>query len=226
MRNIIIGLSVLFFTLSGIITFKALETPANSTHYQKDPEGLRTNNHSPQSEEIIGQLAREQEANRALVAKLQATIARLEGELSNNNEERAAHVDTKGSEREIEVLAVLGSGMFRSGQIVINEDLVHIIKELVPDIAASSGHRVIIEGHTDNIPISSSSGSLYRDNRELSLLRAKAVADILVDNGISPDRISVIGHGDTRPIASNETVEGRVKNRRVEVKLTPGDRES
>ena len=226
MRNIIIGLSVLFFTLSGIITFKALETPANSTHYQKAPEGLRTNNLSPQSEERTGQLAREQEANRALVEELQAKIATLEGELSNNNEERAANVDTKGSEKEIGVLAVLGSGMFRSGQIVINEDLVYIIKELVPDIEASSGHRVIIEGHTDNIPISPSYERRYKDNRELSFLRAKAVADILVEQGISPERISVIGYGDTRPIASNETVEGRVKNRRVEVKLTPGDRES
>jgi flagellar motor protein MotB len=226
MRNIIIGLSVLFFTLSGIITFKVLETPATSTQYQKAPEGLRTNNLSPQSEERTGQLAREQEANRALVEELQAKISRLEGELSNNNEERAANVDTKGSEREIGVLAVLGSGMFRSGQIVINEDLVYIIKELVPDIEASSGHRVIIEGHTDNIPISPSYERRYKDNRELSFLRAKAVADILVEQGISPERISVIGYGDTRPIASNETVEGRVKNRRVEVKLTPGDRES
>jgi outer membrane protein OmpA-like peptidoglycan-associated protein len=60
---------------------------------------------------------------------------------------------------------------------------------------------------------------------ELSFLRAKAVGDMLIKNGISSERISVIGYGDTRPIASNETYEGRVKNRRVEVKLLPADRE-
>jgi outer membrane protein OmpA-like peptidoglycan-associated protein len=60
---------------------------------------------------------------------------------------------------------------------------------------------------------------------ELSFLRAKAIADILVKRGISLERISVIGSGDTRPIDSNETNEGRVKNRRVEVKLIPGDME-
>ncbi len=60
---------------------------------------------------------------------------------------------------------------------------------------------------------------------DLSFLRAKAVAGILVKYGISPERISVTGYGDTRPIASNETDEGRAKNRRVEVKLIPEDKE-
>ncbi len=99
------------------------------------------------------------------------------------------------------------------------------VKELVPDILASPDHRVIIEGHTDNMPIMQSTGKRYRDNMELSFLRAKAVARILEKNGISLERISVIGYGDTRPIASNETHEGRIKNRRVEVKLIPGDKE-
>jgi outer membrane protein OmpA-like peptidoglycan-associated protein len=56
---------------------------------------------------------------------------------------------------------------------------------------------------------------------DLSFLRAKAIANILVFHGLSPDRISVIGYGDTHPIDSNDTEEGRAKNRRVEVKLVP-----
>jgi outer membrane protein OmpA-like peptidoglycan-associated protein len=60
---------------------------------------------------------------------------------------------------------------------------------------------------------------------ELSFLRAKAVADILVGKGIPFERISVIGYGDTRPIDTNETDEGKLKNRRVEVKLVPQDKE-
>jgi outer membrane protein OmpA-like peptidoglycan-associated protein len=61
---------------------------------------------------------------------------------------------------------------------------------------------------------------------ELSFLRAKAVARILVKHGISLERISIIGYGETHPIASNETDAGRAKNRRVEVKLVPEDKES
>jgi flagellar motor protein MotB len=90
---------------------------------------------------------------------------------------------------------------------------------------ASPDHRVVIEGHTDNMPISRSPGKRYIDNMELSFLRAKAVASILVNNGIAPERISVVGYGDSRPIDSNETAMGRINNRRVEIKLTPESEE-
>jgi outer membrane protein OmpA-like peptidoglycan-associated protein len=56
---------------------------------------------------------------------------------------------------------------------------------------------------------------------DLSLRRARAIEKILVSHGIPSNRISVIGYGDARPIASNHTEEGRAKNRRVEVKLMP-----
>ena len=225
MRNIIIVLSVIIFTLSGIITFKALSIPARNTHYQNAPEITEAKELSPDSQDISGKLAKEQAADRDLVEKLQATIVKLEDELSSNNEEARVNVEPEVSKEKPRVIAVLGAGALRSGQVVINEDMMNVVKELIPDILASPDHRVIIEGHTDNIPVSSSGGKQYIDNMDLSFLRAKAVTRILVENGISPGRISIIGYGDTRPIASNETNEGRVKNRRVEVKLEPGDKE-
>ena len=76
---------------------------------------------------------------------------------------------------------------------------------------------ILIEGHTDNIP----TGKVGSDNLELSSRRAKAIANILILHGIPPQRISIKGYGDTRPIESNSTEEGRAKNRRVEVKLIP-----
>jgi outer membrane protein OmpA-like peptidoglycan-associated protein len=63
------------------------------------------------------------------------------------------------------------------------------------------------------------------DNIELSFLRANAVAIQLVKSGIPLERISVIGYGETRPIASNETSEGRARNRRVVVKLVPVEKD-
>ncbi len=54
---------------------------------------------------------------------------------------------------------------------------------------------------------------------DLSVRRAKAIADLLIDRGIPRERITVVGYGDTRPIDTNNTEEGRSKNRRVEVKL-------
>ncbi len=217
MRNIIIGLSILFFALSGIITYKALMIPVNNTHYQNNPKESRSEDIPPQSEKF----AKDPETNQALVKELQATIARLEDKLSDKNGETKTNVESEGSVKKSRVLAVLDGRTFRSGQIVIDKYLMKVVDELVRGILASPGHLVMIEGHTDSIPIKSSPEREYIDNMELSFLRAKAVADILVKKGISLERISVIGYGDTRPVASNETEDGRAKNRRVEVKLIP-----
>jgi flagellar motor protein MotB len=226
MRNLIIGLSILFYSLSVIITFKALEIPVNNTRYQDKPKGLKSKDFWSKLKDVTGQFAKQQTADRALVEELQTKIARLEDKLSNENEETQTNFETERSKKKAIVLGMLGSGGgFRSGQVTINVNLINAVEELVPDILASPDYRVIIEGHTDNIPIKPSTGNRYRDNMELSFLRAKAVALTLVKYGISLERISVIGYGDTHPKSSNETDEGRAKNRRVEVKLIPVDKE-
>ncbi len=71
--------------------------------------------------------------------------------------------------------------------------------------------RIEIQGHTDNI------GS-HEYNVMLSKRRAQAVADYLAAHGISPDRMTVEGFGETRPVASNDTEDGRARNRRVQIK--------
>ena len=72
--------------------------------------------------------------------------------------------------------------------------------------------RLEISGHTDN------QGD-PDDNRELSEARALAVVEWLVDAGIAPERLTAAGFGDTRPIAPNETADGRAQNRRIEFRL-------
>ena len=79
------------------------------------------------------------------------------------------------------------------------------------------GYRVSLEGHTDNIPISTPQ---FPSNWELSAARAIAVAKYFIeDMHFSPETISAEGYGEYRPIASNDTPEGRLANRRVELKL-------
>jgi len=220
MRIIIIGLSIIFFSLSAIITFKALGIPVHKTSYQDYREEVTS-----ESNDVINKLTEDQHANRALVADLQATIARLEDKLTTK-EEALENMKTPDAENRQRTLTVFGGGTFRSGQDVINDIDFSTIENLVGEISAFPESRVIIEGHTDNIPIKTSAGRHYSDNMDLSFLRAKAIANILVFHGISLDRISVIGYGDTRPIASNATEEGRAKNRRVEVKLVPEERKN
>ncbi|MDI1292895.1 MAG: OmpA family protein [Methylobacter sp.] len=211
MRLIIIGLSIVFFTLSGIITFKALELPVHKASYQDKPKDVRS-----EANNVIKKMIEDQDANRAVVADLQATITQLEDKLKTK-ENVLESIKTTDTENRPRTLAIFGGETFSSGRVAINDAALSTIERFVGEISVSQGSRVIIEGHTDNIP----TGKLHIDNMGLSLQRARAIANVLVSHGVSSDRISVIGYGEAQPIGSNDTEEGRAKNRRVEVKLIP-----
>ena len=80
------------------------------------------------------------------------------------------------------------------------------------------GFTALVEGHTDNLPVRSGP---FASNQELSEARAEAVRDVLVSMGVPTSRFLVLGYGDTRPIASNATADGRGMNRRVDVSVIP-----
>ncbi len=225
MRRLIQTGTIILFALAAIVMFKALGIPDSNSYYQSNTEVIARPQPSQTSKDELERIEKEQYANRVLVEELQATIANLEDKLLTEKQDSPKSAVAINPERTSRTLAVFGGDTFQSGQIVINENLMNTVKELVQDILSSPGYRVIIEGHTDNIPIRSSKGNRYIDNMELSFLRAKAVAKVLVEEGVSTERISVIGYGDTRPKTSNDTKEDRAKNRRVEVKLVPDDKE-
>ena len=77
---------------------------------------------------------------------------------------------------------------------------------------AKTNYRIYIAGHTDNV-------GNAKANQQLSEDRANAVKKYLIDKGIAETRVKTEGFGDTRPVASNKTAEGRQKNRRVEFKV-------
>ena len=86
----------------------------------------------------------------------------------------------------------------------------------VGSVFAATEFPVTIEGHTDNIPIST---PLFPSNWELSAVRATTVLRILMSAGVGAERLTAIGYGDQRPTANNETPEGRARNRRVAIQL-------
>lgn len=214
MHFIIIGLSILFFTLSAIVTFKALNIPTHDAFYQENwkNEALEPSN-------ATQNLVQDPDTNKVNVVEPEAAMALPEEKfpVTEGIIESAKPPDTESWPR---TLTIFGGTTFRSGQDVINNVTFSTIEKLIEEISAYPGSRVIIEGHTDNIPV----GRQHRDNTDLSLRRAKAIANILVSYGIPLERISVVGYGDTRPVESNNKEEGRAKNRRVEVKLMPKER--
>ena len=86
----------------------------------------------------------------------------------------------------------------------------------IAQILAEDPHVIQVEGHTDNLPIHNSA---FHSNWELSAVRASTVVRLLAGNGIAERRLSATGFGETRPVAENDTAEGRAKNRRVSVML-------
>jgi chemotaxis protein MotB len=77
-------------------------------------------------------------------------------------------------------------------------------------------HAIQVEGHTDNLPINT---PLFASNWELSSVRASSVVRLFLENGISESRLTAVGHAAKQPAASNETPEGRSRNRRVTVMI-------
>jgi outer membrane protein OmpA-like peptidoglycan-associated protein len=117
---------------------------------------------------------------------------------------------------------------FSLGKSVINDNITRLIQQSTQYILSlPPNYRVIVEGHTDNLPIkiTSEKECLITNNMSLSLFRAKKIARMFEDEGIPSKRISALGYGTKRPIASNNTAEGRAKNRRVVVRLIPEDKE-
>ena len=128
MRNFIITISILLYILSGIVIYRALGIPVNNSYYQKQPQAVESKDLSPKAEAITVQLAKEQAINQALVKELQATIAKLEDKLLIDEKEDQLNAETQGTAKKARILAVIGSGAFRSGQVGISEDLANTMQ--------------------------------------------------------------------------------------------------
>ncbi|HEY9186197.1 MAG TPA: OmpA family protein [Salegentibacter sp.] len=110
--------------------------------------------------------------------------------------------------------------LFSSGSWAVNTEGRKAVQQLGQVLAQNPDIAVLIEGHTDDVPYGGS-GAL-KDNWDLSTKRATSIVQILRENqNIDPQNLTAAGRGEHAPIATNESAEGRSKNRRIEVILTP-----
>lgn len=108
--------------------------------------------------------------------------------------------------------------VFDSGKAELKPQATPILTEIASELATLP-NEVIVEGHTDNVPIHH---GRFGSNWELSMARAYAVIQFLQAHGINPKRLSGIGYGEFRPIADNSTPAGRAQNRRIGITLLRG----
>jgi chemotaxis protein MotB len=98
------------------------------------------------------------------------------------------------------------------------------LAKIAPTLAGLQGQQIVVEGFTDDEPIGPTLRTRFPSNLELSSARADAVVRYLVAKGVPQNTISAQGFGESRPVASNDTPQGKAKNRRVEIVITAASR--
>lgn len=108
--------------------------------------------------------------------------------------------------------------LFNSGSWAVGTEGKKAVEQLASVLSQNKDINVLIEGHTDNVPYT---GTTILDNWDLSVKRATAIVRILEDKGVNQTQITAAGRSEFVPVGSNETSEGKAKNRRIEIILAP-----
>jgi chemotaxis protein MotB len=194
------------------------------------------------------QAAKQLQDEAGKTAALGAKVADLEAKLAASQKDVAEVTEEKGKleakSAQYEQLAQSLQGQISAGQIELSELKGKMTVKLKDKILFSSGSakigkegkialdavaeafkslkgkNVIVAGYTDNVPIGTSG---YPDNWALSSARAASVVRYLASKGVDPQTLGAAGFSEYRPLAANDTPEGRSQNRRIEIALTPAD---
>jgi chemotaxis protein MotB len=180
---------------------------------------------------------------------LEAKVADLEAKLAAARQEKSKldvqYTQLEAKSSQYEQLAQSLQGQISAGQIELSELKGKMTVKLKDKILFSSGSAalgkegkvaldavaeafkdlkdktVLVAGYTDNVPIGKKGG--YNDNWDLSSARATSVVRYLASKGVDPHMLGVAGYSEYRPLATNETADGRSQNRRIEIALTAAD---
>ena len=212
---------------------RAAELEANAARIAKEREQLRQEQ---------SQLAATLEQERQRLKAEEADKARLEQErlakeeeikrLTRTQEELSKSLQDEIAKGNITIQQVrdrltinmVDRVLFDSGQAQVKPAGIKVLKQVADVLKTVTDKQIRIEGHTDNVPISSKLQDRFKTNWELSTARATTVVRYLIDQGgVDRQYLSAVGYADTHPIASNDSEEGRSSNRRIEIVLYPKD---
>ena len=247
MKNIVLaGLSLLFVAsiTSCVSNKKYLAAKGHIYGLQQDSTSLearlaQANSRIANLEGKVGQMAQtnqftsnqlnqSQEEIAAQRRRLEALQARIDQQRKNTEAIRAKMADALKGFTSDQLSVAIKNGkvyvsmqeslLFPSGSAVVNPKGKEALGTLAQVLNANLDINVLVEGHTDSIPIRQK----YEDNLALSVARSTAIERILAkDYQVAPERITASGRSQYEPIADNATPEGRARNRRTEIILEP-----
>lgn len=175
----------------------------------------------------LEKLKQELEARSIRVAELESVIAAKDAAMNQLKDAISrALTDFEGKGLTVEqrdgkvYVSMENKLLFESGSWAVGSNGREAVRQLGTVLADNPDIAILIEGHTDNVPYKGN--AQLSGNWDLSTKRATAIVNILRENpSINPENLTAAGRGEYAPVASNETSEGKAKNRRIEVILTP-----
>lgn len=173
--------------------------------------------------ETLAQMGRKDEyityIQKAITRKDSINIAlgfKLKSVLKNGFHDEDIQIDV---EKTVVYISIADKLLFKSGSATISKDAKIVLGKVAEVIAAQPDLEVMVEGYTDSKPISTAG---IKDNWDLSVKRSTSVIRVLQnDFNIAPNRLIAAGRSEYIPLASNDTVEGRARNRRTRIVLMP-----
>ena len=161
-----------------------------------------------------------------MLREMQAIIARQDEMTKKLNQTlRDALVGFNSDELTMEIrdgkvyVSMSDKLLFKSGSNAVEPKGVEALKALADVLNKNPDIQILVEGHTDNVPIKT---AVYKDNWDLSVARATSITRMLNEKyGVAATRMTASGRGEYFPKASNDTAEGKAKNRRTEIILSP-----
>src|SRR5688572_5338172 len=195
---------------------QASDLEANASRIAKEREQLRQEQARLAAALDQERIAKEEEIKR--LTKTQEELSKsLQDEISKGN-------ITIQQVRDRLTINMVDRVLFDSGQAQVKPAGVQVLKQVADVLNKITDKQIRIEGHTDNVPISTKLQGRYKTNWELSTARATTVVRFLIDQGgVDRQYLSAVGYADTHPLASNDSEEGRSSNRRIEIVLYPKD---
>jgi len=211
----------------------ATELEANAARIAQEREKLReeqsglTANLDQERQRLKAEEAEKERLERERAAKEEEIrrLTRTQEELTKSLQDEIAKGNiTIQQVRDRLTINMVDRVLFDSGKAQIKPAGLKVLKQVSDVLSKVTDKQIRIEGHTDNVPISTKLQDRFKTNWELSTARATTVVRYLIDQGgIDRQYLSAVGYADTRPIASNDSDEGRASNRRIEIVLYPRD---
>jgi len=199
--------------LERTLTMKAGELGKTITELRQRINALEADNSRLTQEVADAQKAREEKV-REVSSTYEQLVAKMKGEIDKG---QVTISELKGKLSVNMVEAIL----FDSGKAEVKPEGLVVLGKVIEILKTVNDKAIRIEGHTDNKPIVGPLTQRYPTNWELSAARAITVSRYLQKQGIEPTNLSAIAFAEFKPVADNDSLEGRARNRRIEIVLVP-----